>query len=309
MNMSNYPGGFMGGLTVQNMPVLNTYPGKVWWVDSTGQSTGAGTFNSPFSTLEQALARCTANRGDIVMIKPGHAQTISAAAGLVLDKAGVTIIGLGNGSLRPTFTFASAVGADMDVDAANITMMNCLFVAGVDALTGPIDVNAADFALIDCETRDTTGSYQTVDWIVADASADRMRIMGHVHRGATDAGADTWLTVAGADDVLIVPSFIDGNFAVACIENTAAASNLTVYGRGDQPAILRTRNAADVIFTAHASTTGSVGPNLYCRLNDNAANITECLVGAAMVFHLPLSIVNFAGEVGMTFNGTASTDA
>lgn len=306
---STFPNGFGGGLVVQNMSVLNAHPNRVFWVGSTSESTGAGTFASPFSTLAQAIARCVANRGDIICVKPGHAETISAAAGLVLDKAGITIVGFGNGSNRPTFTFSTVVGADMDVDAANITLQNLLFVAGVDALTGPIDVNAADFAMLGCETRDTTGSYQTVDWIVADANADRMLILDAVHRGTTDAGADTWITVAGADDVTIVPRFVDGNFAVACIENTAAASNFTVYGRGDHPAIMRNRNSGDVIITAHASTTGTQGPNIYARLADNAANITEAFVGAAMVFHLPISVANNAGELGMSWNGTASTDA
>lgn len=309
MPNSNFPNGFGGGLVVQNMPVLNSYPGQVFWVHSAGGSTGAGTFNSPFSTLAQAEARCVANRGDIIMIKAGHAESIIAAAGIDLDTAGITIVGLGNGSNRPTFTFTTAVGADIDIDAANITMQNLLFVAGVDALTGPIDVNAADFTMIGCETRDVTGSYQTVDWIVADAEADRMMILDAVHRGGTDAGADTWVTVAGADDVTIVPRFVDGNFAVACIENTAAASNLTVYGRGDHPAIMRNRNAADVIVTAHASTTGTQGPNINARLADDAANVTEAFVGAAMVFYQPIRIVNAAGQSSMETNITATTDA
>lgn len=309
MTPSNFPNPFNGGLIVQGMPVLNTYGNNVFWVHSAGQSLGEGTYTRPFATIAQAQSRCVAGRGDIIICKPGHTETITAAAGIALTKSGIQIVGLGTGALRPTINFTTVVGADLDIDGANISITNFLFVAGVDALTGPIDVNAADFTMIGCETRDTTGSYQTVDWIVADANADRMQILDAIHRGTTDAGADTWLTVAGADDVTIVPRFIDGNFAVAVIENTAAASNLTVYGRGDHPAILRTRNAADVIVTAHASTTGTQGPNLYARLNDNAANITEAFVGAAMVFHQPISIANNAGEVGMQTNITASTDA
>lgn len=309
MTPSNFPNPFNGGLIVQNMAVLNTYPQQVFWVHSAGPTLGEGTWTRPFATIEQAQSRCVAGRGDIIVCKPGHAETITAAAGFALTKSGIQLIGLGTGALRPTITFTTAVGANLDIDGANITIANFLFVAGVDALTGPIDVNAADFTMIGCETRDTTGSYQTVDWIVADANADRMQILDAVHRGTTDAGADTWLTVGGADDVTIVPRFIDGNFAVACIENTAAASNLTVYGRGDHPAIMRNRNAADVIVTAHASTTGTQGPNIYARLADNAANITEAFVGAAMVFHQPISIANNAGEVGMQTNITASTDA
>ena len=120
------------------------------------------------------------------MVKAGHTETVTAAAGLALDVAGITIIGLGNGSNRPTVNFTTAVGADMDVDAANITISNFLFTGGIDALTGIIDVNAADFSMINCETRDVTG--QMTDCIVADANADRMLIDGWAHRGAAAAG-------------------------------------------------------------------------------------------------------------------------
>jgi hypothetical protein len=57
----------------------------------------------------------------------------------------------------------TATTADMDVDAANITVSNLLFTGGVDELAGPIDINAADFTMINCETRDVTG--QAVDFI------------------------------------------------------------------------------------------------------------------------------------------------
>jgi hypothetical protein len=44
-------------------------------------------------------------------------------------------------------------------------------------------------------------------------------------------------------------------------------------------------------------------------LQDNAANITEAVVGAACQFYQPINIANLAGEVGMQTNITASTDA
>lgn len=309
MTPSNFPNPFNGGLIVQGMPILNTYPQNVFWVHSAAPTSGDGTWTRPFTTIAAAQARCVAGRGDIIICKPGHAESITAAAGLALTKSGIQIVGLGTGELRPTITFTTAAGADLDIDGENISISNFLFVAGVDALTGPIDVNAADFSMIACETRDTTGSYQTVDWIVADGNAHRMQILDAVHRGATDGGADTWLTVGAAANVTIVPRFIDGSFAVACIENTAAVLGLTIYGRGDHPAFLRNRSSNDVIITAHASTQGTQGPNINARIADNAANITEAFVGAGMVFFQPINIANLAGEVGMQTNITASTDA
>lgn len=315
MTMSNFPNGFLNGVTIRGVPLQQLHPGRVWWVNGSsvlgegavaGSDSGNGTYTHPFATIDYAVGRCTASRGDIIVVMPGHTETVTAAAGLDLDVAGIALVGLGSGELRPTINFTTAVGADMDVDAANITMVNFLFTGGIDALTGPIDINASDFKLIDCETRDVTG--QATDFIVTDANADRLLIDGWVHRGAAAAGADTAITIVGGDNITIKNFNIDGNFAVAAIENvTTAAVNLSVYG--DSVSYARTRNAADVIFTAVATTTGNVGPNIYARLNDNAANITEAFVGADMQFFQDIAIVNLDGESSMLTNITASTDA
>jgi len=304
MPISNFPNGFAHGVSLRGMPVFNVYGGNIFWVDSGAGSDGhAGTHVRPFSTLDYAVGRCTANNGDIIMVKAGHTETVTAAAGLDLDVAGITIMGLGNGSNRPTVNFTTAVGADMDVSAANITISNFLFTGGIDALTGPIDVNAADFKMIDCETRDVTG--QATDFIVADANADRMLIDGWTHRGAAAAGAESALQLVGGDNTIVRNFDIYGNFGTAAIENvTTAAVQLKVH-----TGFAESANAADVIFTAVATTTGFVGPDINARLNDNAANITEAFVGADMQFMQPINIVNLDGESSMQTNITASTDA
>lgn len=143
MTPSNYPNGFAGGLVVQGLPILNTHSGEVKWVHSAGGSTGAGTFASPFSTLAQALARCVAGRGDVIMVKPGHAETVSAASGIDLDKAGVTIIGLGQGLDRPTFTLDTATTTTIAVSAANICVMNCIFTANFADIVAVFTLTAA----------------------------------------------------------------------------------------------------------------------------------------------------------------------
>lgn len=259
-----------------------------------------------FTTIQAAVDAATASRGDVIYVMPGHIETVTAAAGLSLDKAGISIIGFGRGTLRPQINFTTVVGADMDVDAANIWIENIRFTGGIDALTGPIDVNAANLTLKNIETADVTG--QATDFIVTDANASGLTIDGWVHKGAVAAGADTAITIVGGDVISIDNFNIDGNFAVAAIENvTTAATNLNVGARSFGN-LARTRNAADVIFTAVATTTGFVN-NIFSRLQDNAANITEALVGADMQFGLNLPIVNLDGEQAIQWNGTASTDA
>lgn len=310
MPNTNFPKGFPNGITLRNVPLLQAHPGKVFWVSSTTGSNGArGTFDDPFANVDTALSKCKANRGDIICLKPGHTETIIAAAGLVIDVAGVAIVGFGTGSNRPTFDFTTAVGADIDIDAANVTFVNLLFTGGVDALTGPLDVNAADFSMINCETRDVTG--ETLDWIVvATATAHRGYIAGHIHRGAAADGGDTWLSIREAVDGWTVEDvWIDGNFDEGCIENvTTACTNLTVCG-ATRPCFFRNRGSEDLIVALTATTTGNIGPNINARLADNAANITEAFAGADMQFFQPINIVNLDGESSMQTNITASTDA
>ena len=308
--MTNYPSGFANGVTVRGMPLLSAYPGRVLWVSSTRGSNGnKGTFDRPFGTIDYAVGRCDANRGDIIMVMPGHVETVIAAGGLALDVAGIAIVGMGIGSLRPTINFTTAVGADMNVDAANIAVMNMLFVGGVDALTGPIDINAADFSFINCETRDTIGSAQATDFIVADDNADRLVISGWKHLGDPAAGADTALSIVGADDIVVEAFNIYGNFAVGAIEQVTTQGNRHRYGGGPVPSYIWTENSADVAITCKSDTNGFIGPNINIMLQDNAANITEACVGAAMQFMQPINICNLAGESSMQTNITASTDA
>jgi hypothetical protein len=283
--------------------------GAYWFVHSvTGSNGNSGkTPERPFSTIDYAVGRCTADKGDVIVVMPGHVETVTAAAGLDLDVAGITVFGLGSGSLRPQVNFTTAVGADMDIDAANVTVVNVLFTGGIDALTGPIDINAAGCTLRNIETRDVTG--QATDFIVTDDNCDRLTISGWKHSGASAAGADTAITLVGGDDWVIEDFDIYGNFAVAAIENVTTAANRVRIGGGSRMSYIWTENAADVAVTMVATSTGSIGPNICAMLQDNAANITEAFVGAACQFFQPIAIVNLAGESSMQTNITASTDA
>lgn len=306
MPNSNYPNGFSKGVTVRNMPVLNTYANKVFWVDSVHGSDGnKGTFDRPFSTIDYAVGQCTASVGDVIMVKAGHVETVTAAAGIALDVAGITLTGLGNGRNRPKINFTTAVGASMKVTAANIAMSNFWFTGGIDALTNPIHVDAADFVLSDWTYTDVTG--QCTDCVLTTANADRMELANFEYDGATAAGTNAGIAIVGGDGIKIHNFIADGNFAVGFIDvRTTATTDLKVWACPS----FRTRNAADIfIVDTITASTGTVGPDLNLRLQDNAANITEACTGATFVYFQPINIVNLAGESSMQTNITASTDA
>lgn len=313
MGPSNYANGFPQGVTIRGVPLTMAHPGKVFWVNNSGvlaeggvggSNGNPGTYQKPFASIDYAVGRCTASRGDIIAVMPGHVETVTAAAGLDLDVAGIAVIGLGAGSLRATINFTTATTADMDVDAANITLYNILFTGGVDALVAPIDVNAADCSIINCEWRDVTG--QATDVILADANADRLYIDGYFHNGAAAAGGASAIALTGMDNPVIKNFKIVGNFTVGGIDiRTTAAVDVDI-SRG----YIWTKNSADIaIVDTITGSTGRIGPDIQIMLTDNAANITASVTGAT--FHLfdPVYVCNLVNEKAMLINWTASTHA
>ena len=135
-SITNFPEGFANGINVRGMPLVQTQPGNVFWLDNSailnvgqaGASDGnRGTYNAPFSTLLYALSACTQGRGDIILVGADHFETISSAAIAILNCAGVAIVGLGSGGRRPTFNFTTATTANIPVRAASISIQNCIF--------------------------------------------------------------------------------------------------------------------------------------------------------------------------------------
>lgn len=221
MPISNYPNGFAQGVAIRGIPLLNMHGGNVFWVDSgAGADTGKGTHNQPFETWDYAVGRCTADNGDIIILKAGHVETVTAAAGLALDVAGITTFFLGAGENQAYVTFTTVVGADMDVDAASITLVNPKFIAGIDALTGPIDVNATDFNILSGEYHDAAG-IETTDCVVATAGAARLQIDGWKFFKSDEAGTqkESHIQLNGVDDCILRNIHAEGDFDVAVIEN------------------------------------------------------------------------------------------
>jgi hypothetical protein len=162
---SNYPGGF-NNVTIRGVPITQSHPGQVYWVSNAttvlpgqigGSNGNPGTFNAPFGTLDFAISSCTANRGDIIFIKPGHAETISSATALAFDVAGVAIVGLGAGTKRPTFTLDTAATTTIAVSADNMSISNCRFIGNFLSITSAFTVAAAAYFTIDnCSFTDTS---------------------------------------------------------------------------------------------------------------------------------------------------------
>lgn len=313
MGMSNFPNGFSGGVMIRGVPLTMAHPGKVFWVSNStvladkgisGSNGNDGSYLRPWASINYAVTQCTAGRGDVIMVKPGHVETVATAAGLAIGKSGVAIVGLGSGDLRPKINL-TATASTVTITAANCSLYNLLFTGGIDAIVSMIVISAADVTLDTCELRDVTG--QMTDGILTTAAANRLSILNHTHKGDTAAGTNAAIAIVGGDRIEITINVMDGNFAVGGIDvRTTATSNLFVH----DVKRFYTRNSADIFLVdTITASTGQIGPNINLRLTDNAANITEAITGATFVVQDPVYVVNLAGEKGMLINWTASTDA
>lgn len=225
MPISNYPNGFANGVSIRGVPIVVTHPGNVFWVDSGAGSNGnKGTYDRPFATIDYAIGRCTASNGDIIFVKPGHTETVSAAAGIACDVAGIAIVGLGSGTLRPTITLDTAATATVTISAANVTLHNLKFVAAFADITRIINLTAAEATIDMCEFVESAANLNWVDVIDASSTTDgnangltvtRCRAFG------VDAACDSFIELnADVDRLRVEDNFVvhDHANATAFIE-------------------------------------------------------------------------------------------
>ena len=115
-----------------------------------------------FSDVEVALndSAVVASRGDVLLLLPGYTQTLTGAAGIAIDKIGVSVIGIGVGNLRPVITISSTDNAGtITMTAANTKLKNIVIVGNDDALTNALVVTG-DNCEIDIETQDTSSAVE-----------------------------------------------------------------------------------------------------------------------------------------------------
>lgn len=217
--------------------------GNIYFVDSGNTTTGLDkadgehghSWLKPFVTLNFAISQCTDGQGDVVLMAPGHAETLSTTATesgtttteVGVDKAGVHLIGLGTGSLRPTFT-SSATAGQIAVLAANVTIENILMVGNVEDLTDQITLDgSSDGAVIrNCEFRDGGVSKEVIANIDVANGCDDVIIEG-CRIFCTDANTASvaGIRLAGSSDRTIIRNcYMRGDWSSAAILATATTS-------------------------------------------------------------------------------------
>ncbi len=247
-------------------------PASIWWVNSaTGtDSTAYGRSPSlPYATIDYALSGATTN--DVIYVMPGHSEEISGTT-TDFDIAGVSIIGLGTGTLRPRYDY-NDTAATIDITAANVTVKNLTFRPSVSATVSGLTLNAdADNAVIeDCEFMigEASGTDEFISAITVTGASDVV-IRHNVFRTAiTDAQCTNAINLGVTTAVArtqIVDNLIYGNYSTAAIiDGGTACTELLIKDnvikvKDDEPAI-----------ELEAATTAQIVGNMFECTGTNSA--------------------------------------
>lgn len=202
------------------------------------------------ATIDAAVGYCTASRGDVILVAPGHTEALSSATALNLDVAGVTIVGLGEGSLRPTITLDTATTATIPVSAANVSVKNMILTANFADIVSFFTLAAAnDFTLDGCSFKATATSMNAkyvVDTSAVTSAADGLTIKNC-----------TWIEPDTATESMVK---MDGdNYRVTLLNNF-----VQLGVKNNTPALM-------AIATGKSVFNGNIGFNKVYRLNTDTA--------------------------------------
>lgn len=277
--------------------VLNN--GNSYFVDSDASNasdTNSGTsWSSPLATLDGAVNKCSDNQGDIIYVAESHSESYTTTGTkCTIDVDGITIVGLGTGSDRPTFSFGHT-GANWVISGDNVTIVNLLFLTAVDSVVKYGTISGADIKIIDCESRDVANKEVIDAWLVT-TTASRLVVDNYTHIGdvATGDASESIFNLTDVSDWTIKNSkFITlvgtGIIEIASTASNAVVDNCIFYVAGtsdlslnivdtDDDSTIVVRNCFDLAVMSKFSG-GNAGSG-FSVAGDDVSDITDALYGA-----------------------------
>lgn len=177
----------------------------------------------PLATIDAAINKCTASQGDVIIVQPGHAETLTTQ--ISLDVIGVSIIGVGEGTLKPQLTVAGVIDG-IDIGAANCSVENIGFPVSTAGATSQVNIDAADAKVTKCTFHE--GASDLLGTVTITASGERPTVT-HNEVFVDADGPDEWVLFEGVVDrpvidhnTIVCSDGTDG-FDVAAINAVAVA--------------------------------------------------------------------------------------
>lgn len=266
------PTNFPGGITSYGVPVMGSggsvppSTGTYYFVHSgTGSASNDGkSATTALATIDDAIGHCAASKGDVIVVMPGHAESISGAAAIAVDVAGISIIGLGWGALRPTVTLHTT-DATIAISVANVLIRNIRIATDVDAVVKVFNITAANVTL-DAVDFVETAACACLQFILTTAAADDLTVQNcsWVQTATAATALQEWIRLVGADRFKCFNNFANlKGYATANPANGvivgATTASLDVYIEGNR--FISTNSTGAIVISLLANSTGFVVNN------------------------------------------------
>lgn len=310
--------GFPSGIEVFGVPMVPGTDfgmywrgGKVIWVDSNANR-GDGSFAKPLKKIfgtDGALAyiKNRASKGDLIIVKAGHTENVSAAdMGSDMGTASrFTILGIGNNLERPKLTWTAAAATFL-LDTAEVHLINFqLYLAGAHAagsaltVTAPITVSGNGCKISRCSIWWGFDADQIVGTGIIWTGDDGEFSFNSAFAEAAAVPTATFMTLTGADRMKIIGNWIKGptsGTTVGVIRGlTTESLNLEVKFNY----MANMRASSTIAFSPLANSTGEFSHNRFF-VDSGILPIT-----ASIGEWFENYVINDAGEAGALV-GTAS---
>lgn len=276
----------MGGAPVTGALPFTT--GSYYFVHSgTGSSASSG--NNPSETLAtvaQGIAKCTASKGDVVVVMPGHAETITNATGIDLDVIGITVYCVGNGTLAPTITFATNTTATITISAASCTWDGGIMFANLLDVASAFTLGAAKGTTIkNVRFEDSSSILNFLSAFTTGATdndCDGLKILDNEAFGLNTTPLAFISILAAEERVLIRGNVVDmastadvGSFLTLAAKNVLGL--MVLYNTHN--VIGATGNLVGIFITGSGTSTGMVMGNQVASLDTTTQLISTAGTG------------------------------
>ena len=211
MSLTAFPNGLSSfGVPVMGGASIPSTTGKYFFVDSVTGSNGNSGLDKdhPVATLAYAITLTTAAKGDVIIVMPGHAETITTT---VTPVAGNQIVGIGHGRNRPVFTAGTGAIDTFTISAANVLLKNIVIVGAASGVTALVECSAADLWLSGVELAGAAAPTTLVTF--SNAAATRPVLENCIIRAAAGTAIIISPEVTGAccQDMRITNCYIHGS--------------------------------------------------------------------------------------------------
>ena len=266
-----------------------------------------------YPSVAAALALCVDDRGDTILVLPKHTENLGAATTSSWSfKKGVRIVGLGQGSSIPTFTFTTAT-SKLNLNAVNVSITGCRFLcagpAGTTALTvaAPFTMSAVGCSLISNEFELGIDVDQLCTAFLS-VTAARCTFSYNVCESQDIASTPTsGITISAADKFTCEGNVCNCAFATASTgwitHATTASKNILVRGNFFHQWLASSTGGINL--AANLATTGCIANNLFqTHLTTNILPIVTSGTGVVVAMYQNY-VVNDNNQTGVLV-GTVS---